>query len=418
MMHANLIENAGNARCCDCEGRLSRASGAPPTLRSQLSATSAYCLPYEQLDHRPPGRRPHPVEMSGKMKSQTLTTENTKPAIVTVQQHILLERRKHSPNATGSFSWLLGGITLATKMTEARVRRAGLLDVVGSAGAVNVQGEEQQKLDVYADQALVHCLGVRENVAIIASEENDEAITFDGRSGSGKYVVLFDPLDGSSNIDVNVSVGTIFSILTMPEGLTSSDDPSLAVLQPGMKQIAAGYVVYGSSTIMVYTTGHGVHGFTLDPSIGAYVLSHPDIRMPTQGTYYSCNDAYWDTFPPTYRDYLAHLRSGGMGRSYALRYIGSLVADFHRTLLRGGVFLYPPTTKNPEGKLRLLYEANPVAYIAEQAGGYATDGHQRIMEIEPKDIHERTPLIIGSKSEMETFQRFAKSAEAASCAEV
>ena len=291
------------------------------------------------------------------------------------------------------------------------MRRAGLLDVLGTAGGVNVQGEVQQKLDVYADQALVHCLGIRENVAIIASEESEEAITFDGRNGSGKYVVVFDPLDGSSNIDVNVSVGTIFSILGLPEAMRSTDDASLACLQPGTKQLAAGYVVYGSSTIMVYTTGHGVHGFTLDPSFGAYVLSHENIRMPEQGTYYSSNDAYWDTFPEAYRDYLTHLRSGGMGRRFSLRYIGSLVADFHRTLLRGGVFLYPPTDKNPEGKLRLLYEANPVAFIAEQAGGFATAGRQRILEIEPTEIHQRTPLIVGGKSEMEAFEHFVRPAK-------
>ena len=344
------------------------------------------------------------------MKSHTLATSQADPMIVTIQQHIMHEQRRHSPHATGSFSWLLSGITLATKMTEARVRRAGLLDVVGSAGGINVQGETQQKLDVYADQALVHCLGVRENVAVIASEESEEAITFDGRDGPGKYVVVFDPLDGSSNIDVNVSVGTIFSILGLPEGMKSSDDPALACLQPGTKQLAAGYVVYGSSTIMVYTTGHGVHGFTLDPSFGAYVLSHENIRMPEQGTYYSSNDAYWDTFPEPYRDYLSHLRSGGMGRSYALRYIGSLVADFHRTLLRGGVFLYPPTNKHPEGKLRLLYEANPVAFIAEQAGGSASSGTRRILEIEPTEIHQRTPLIVGGKSEMEAFEHFVQPA--------
>jgi fructose-1,6-bisphosphatase I len=245
-------------------------------------------------------------------------------------------------------------------------------------------------------------------VAIIASEECEEAITFDGRAGSGKYIVVFDPLDGSSNIDVNVSVGTIFSILAMPEDARWSDDPTDAVLQPGTRQLAAGYVVYGSSTIMVYTTGHGVHGFTLDPAIGAYVLSHENIRMPEQGNYYSSNDAYWETFPESCREYLTFLRSGGMGRRYALRYIGSLVADFHRTLLRGGVFLYPPTDKNPQGKLRLLYEANPVAFIAEQAGGFATDGRRSILEIEPSEIHQRTPLIVGGKSEMEQFQRFVE----------
>jgi fructose-1,6-bisphosphatase I len=253
-------------------------------------------------------------------------------------------------------------------------------------------------------------LGIRENVAIIASEEIDEAITFDGRSGPGKYVVVFDPLDGSSNIDVNVSVGTIFSILALPEDLRASDDASLAVLQPGVKQLAAGYVVYGSSTIMVYTTGHGVHGFTLDPAIGAFVLSHENIRMPRQGDYYSSNDGNWDTFPQPYRDYISYLRSGEAGRRYSLRYIGSLVADFHRTLLRGGVFLYPPTDKNPQGKLRLLYEANPVAFIAEQAGGFATDATQRILEIVPTDIHDRTPLIVGGPFEMAAFEKFVQPA--------
>jgi fructose-1,6-bisphosphatase I len=327
----------------------------------------------------------------------------TEATISTVQQHILEAQRKHSPNATGSFSWLLSGITLATKMTAARVRRAGLLDATGAVGTTNIQGEVQQKLDVYADEALVHCLGVRENVAIIASEENEEAITFDGRSGVGKYVVVFDPLDGSSNIDVNASVGTIFSVLAMPEGMTQQDDAKAAVLQPGVRQLAAGYVVYGSSTILVYTSGHGVHGFTLDPSVGAYVLSQEDMRMPEVGNYYSCNTAYWNRFPEHYRTYLERLRDGDTGRSYSLRYIGSLVADFHRTLIRGGIFMYPPTTDKPEGKLRLMYEANPMAFIAEQAGGFATDGERRIMEIQPTEIHQRTPLVIGGRAEMEEF---------------
>jgi fructose-1,6-bisphosphatase I len=333
---------------------------------------------------------------------------NKDAPISTVGQHILREQHRHSPNATGSFSWLLSGITLATKMTSARVRRAGLIDdATGAVGTTNVQGEEQQKLDVYADEALLHCLGVRDNVAIIASEENEEAITFDGRSGKGKYVVLFDPLDGSSNIDVNAAVGTIFSIFSLPEGLSPKDDAKKAVLQAGVKQVAAGYVVYGSSTILVYTAGHGVHGFTLDPAVGAFILSHENMKMPETGKYYSCNTAYWNGIPEHCRDYICHLRDGKMGRDYSLRYIGSLVADFHRTLIKGGIFLYPPTSSSPEGKLRLLYEANPMAFLAEQAGGIATDGSKRIMEIEPTGIHQRVPLVVGGKSEMEAYAEFA-----------
>ncbi len=339
------------------------------------------------------------------MNQQRMETLDADPSIITVQQHILAEQRKHSPGASGAFSWLLSGITLATKMTQAQVRRAGLLDVTGAAGQINVQGEAQQKLDIFADQALIHCLGFRQNVAVIASEENEQAIMFDGRSGQGKYVVVFDPLDGSSNIDVNVSVGTTFSILAMPEDLPADADPAAAVLQPGIKQLAAGYVVYGSSTILVYTTGHGVHGFTLDPSVGAYVLSHENIRMPEAGKYYSSNDGYWDSYPQVYCDFISDLRRGAYGRPYPQRYIGSLVADFHRTLLTGGIFLYPPTESNPQGKLRLLYEANPVAFIAEQAGGVASDGTRRIMEIEPEQIHQRTPFIVGGKTEMAAFDQ-------------
>lgn len=327
--------------------------------------------------------------------------------IVTIQHHIVSEQRKRFPQATGAFSWLLSAITLATKMTQAKVARAGLLDVLGAVGRSNIQGEQQQKLDVYANNALIHCLGVRENVAIIASEENEEPITFDGRSGPGKYIVLFDPLDGSSNIDVNVSVGTIFSIFALPDDYRDAD-PNVASLQKGTEQLAAGYVIYGSSTIMVYSTGHGVHGFTLDPTVGEFVLSHENMRMPNAGNTYSSNDAYWETFPVSYRNYLTHLRSGHTGRNYSLRYIGSLVADFHRTLVRGGVFLYPPTQAHPGGKLRLMYEANPIAYIAEQAGGLATSGSERILTIQPKTIHQRTPLVVGSRAEVELFQEFAR----------
>jgi fructose-1,6-bisphosphatase I len=315
--------------------------------------------------------------------------------IVTVQQHILQQQEDLFPAARGSFSSLLSGMTLATKMIQAKIRRAGLVDIIGSVGDINIQGETQQKLDVYANQALLHCLGTRESVAILVSEENAQPVTID-RSETGKYVVVFDPLDGSSNIDVNVSVGTIFSILRRPDGVHGE----AAVKQPGWKQVAAGYVVYGSSSIFVYTSGQGVFGFTLDPDIGAYVLSYPNLRMPERGTYYSVNEANADSFPQNYRDYLQTLRAGG----YSSRYIGSLVADFHRTLLKGGVFLYPPTEKNPTGKLRLLYEANPLAFLAEQAGGLAIDGQSRILDVEPRSIHQRTPLIIGSRSEVEQFQ--------------
>lgn len=323
--------------------------------------------------------------------------------ITTVQQHIVQQQEALYPGARGTFSWLLSGITLATKMIQARVRRAGLLDALGSAGETNVQGEVQQKLDVYANEALLHCLGVRDAVAILVSEENDHPVTFDRAPDTGKYVVVFDPLDGSSNIDVNVNVGTIFSIFRRPEKIEV--DHSAAVLQPGLKQVAAGYVVYGSSTVFVYTAGRGVFGFTLDPNIGAYVLSHDNLRMPQQGKYYSVNESNAASFPENYQRYLARLRGGELGCEYSSRYIGSLVADFHRTLLKGGVFLYPPTTSHPSGKLRLLYEANPIAFITEQAGGIATNGKDRILEIQPNDIHQRTPLVVGSRVEMEEFAR-------------
>lgn len=327
--------------------------------------------------------------------------------IVTAQQYFIEQQKENYPDASGAFSWLLSGVTLATKMIQAKVRRAGLVDILGAEGNVNVQGEEQQKLDVYANRALLHCLGIRDTVGVLASEENDEPILLPGKSANAKYAIVFDPLDGSSNIDVNVSVGTIFSILRrhFPSdgiGEERRDDPvHRDVLQPGCTQVAAGYVVYGPSTILVYTTGQGVHGFTLDPSVGAYVLSHENMRIPEQGKYYSVNEAYIDSFPAAYRTYIEGLRKQG----YASRYIGSLVADFHRTLLKGGVFLYPPTKTHAQGKLRLLYEANPIAFIAEQAGGVATTGAGRVLDVQPESIHQRTPLVVGGKKEMDEFTR-------------
>ncbi len=327
----------------------------------------------------------------------------TFPPLITVQQHILQEQRRFT-GASGEFSWLLSGITLATKLIEAKVRRAGLSDILGVQGATNVQGEIQQKLDVYANDMLLHALSVRESVAIMASEENEHPILAHGGSPHAKYIVVFDPLDGSSNIDVNVSVGTTFSILKRNRPL---DEPVSAneVLQPGDQQLAAGYVLYGSSTMLVYSAGNGAHGFTLDPAVGAFVLSHPNIRIPDSGPYYSMNEAHLDRAPATYRKYVAGLRSGEFGHRYTSRYIGSMVSDFHRTLLKGGVFLYPPNDERPEGKLRLLYEANPIAYIAEQAGGQASNGRERILGIQPQSIHQRTPLIVGSPTEMREFQR-------------
>jgi fructose-1,6-bisphosphatase I len=332
------------------------------------------------------------------------------PPIMTVQQHILEEQRRLRPGASGEFSWLLSGITLATKIIADQVRRAGLVDILGAdfGGAKNIQGEVVQKLDVLANHALLQCLGNRGNVAVMASEENEEPVVVQRDWQHGSYVVVFDPLDGSSNIDVNVSVGTIFSILRRernpPQERTALDD----VLQPGLEQVAAGYVVYGSSTMFVYTAKNGVNGFTLDPAIGAYLISHPNIVMPAQGSTYSVNEANADSFPEPYRRYLAHLRSGAAGRQYTSRYIGSLVADFHRTLLKGGIFLYPPTRSHPKGKLRLMYEANPIALLAEQAKGAASDGTQRILEKKPQSLHERTTFLVGSKVEMEMLHQFLR----------
>jgi fructose-1,6-bisphosphatase I len=327
--------------------------------------------------------------------------------LLTVQQHILEEQRRHHPQASGEFSWLLSGITLATKIVAAQVRRAGLAGIVGVTRETNIQGEAVQKLDVIANQTLLQFLGNRGNVAIMASEENEDPIIVERDRKHGKHVVVFDPLDGSSNIDVNVSVGTIFSVLRRDPDPTGTRDVMADVLQPGYRQIAAGYVVYGSSTMLVYSAGSGVHGFTLEPSIGAYLMSHENMKMPAYGSVYSCNEANSDGFPSAYQKYLRHLRSGAAGRPYSSRYIGSLVADFHRTLLKGGIFLYPPTKTHSKGKLRLLYEANPIAFLAEQAGGLATDGTRRILDIQPDSLHQRTPLVVGSREEVELLQDFA-----------
>jgi fructose-1,6-bisphosphatase I len=323
--------------------------------------------------------------------------------ITTFEQHVLQEQKRF-PGATTEFSWLVSGITLATKMIESQVRRAGLAGLLGSFGAINVQGEVQQKLDVYANEALIHCLSLRDSIGIIASEENEEPIALRYESPAAKYAIVFDPLDGSSNIDVAVTIGTTFAIFRRPDG-GRDGDPLEWVLQPGRLQVAAGYVVYGSSTVLVYSAGNGVHGFTLDPGIGTYILTHENIRIPPCGQYYSINEAYCDRWPQRYVRYLRRLKSGEMGRRYSSRFVGSMVADFHRTLLRGGVFIYPPNTDFPEGRLRLLYEASPVSFIAEQAGGAASDGTRRILDVQPTNIHQRTPLVVGGEAEMAEFER-------------
>ena len=330
------------------------------------------------------------------------------PGLITVQQHIIANQRRHS-EATGEFSFLLSGITIATKVLASRVRKAGLNDVLGSTGNTNVQGEVVQKLDRMANDLLMHCVGYRRSVGVLASEENEEPVALTETGRSGKYIVLFDPLDGSSNIDVNIPTGTIFSILQRPErdewsGHGGAADVAAEVRQSGVRQVAAGYVLYSGATSLVYTTGHGVHSFVLDPEIGAFVLVQERLQVPERKKVYSVNEANSRTFPQEVRDYLDWTKTEEAG--YASRYVGSFVADFHRILMQGGIFLYPPTAKAPNGKLRLMYEANPMAFLIEQAGGVATDGRMRILDKVPTALHERTPLYIGSKQEVEIVQEF------------
>jgi len=323
-----------------------------------------------------------------------------------------MDRQADFPFASGELSRLLNDIAVASKVVSKDVRRAGLLEnFLGAQGSTNIQGEEQQKLDVIADNQFINMFKAGGEVCGIASEENDDFMAFDSEfSKNGKYVVLFDPLDGSSNIDVNVSIGTIFSIYRR-----KSDIGSLAtiedMLQMGQEQIAAGYVLYGSSTMLVYTTGRGVNGFTLDPSIGEFCLSHPDVKMPETGRMYAMNEGNINICEEGIKEYIetyCQQTQPGHARPYSGRYIGSLVADFHRNLIKGGIYIYPDTSVDPEGKLRLLYECNPLAFIAEQAGGLATDGRNRIMSISPGRLHQRVPFFIGSKKMVEQAMSFLK----------
>lgn len=319
----------------------------------------------------------------------------------------IIENQAEFPFSSGELSRLINSIRLAAKVVNHEVNKAGLVDITGAAGETNVQGEDQQKLDVYANEKFIQTLTNREIVCGIASEENDDFITISGQKNDhqNKYVVLMDPLDGSSNIDVNVSVGTIFSIYrrVTPLGTPVQLED---FLQPGSKQVAAGYVVYGTSTMLVYTTGHGVNGFTLNPALGSWYLSHPDMQFPEQGSIYSVNEGNYVHFPKGVKDYIKYCQQEEGKRPYTSRYIGSLVSDFHRNMIKGGIYFYPTTSKAPEGKLRLLYECNPMAFIAEQAGGKASDGFNRVMDIEPTELHQRTPFFCGNREMVEKVEEF------------
>lgn len=319
----------------------------------------------------------------------------------------IIEKQEDFKFSSGELSRLLSAIRLASKMVHREVNKAGIADIIGRVGNTNVQGEEQQKLDVLANEIFIAALSQREVVCGIASEENDDIIEIKaGENGHlSKYVVLIDPLDGSSNIDVNVSVGTIFSIyrrVTEPGTPVEMRD----FLQKGTQQVAAGYIVYGSSTMIVYTTGNGVNGFTLDPSLGTYYLSHPNMQFPKKGKIYSINEGNYIKFPQGVKNYIKYCQEEDGDRPYTSRYIGSLVSDFHRNMIKGGIYIYPSTSQSPKGKLRLLYECNPMSFIAEQAGGKATNGFQRILEIEPTELHQRVPFFCGSVEMVDKAEEF------------
>ena len=322
--------------------------------------------------------------------------------IVKTLGQFIVERQSDFPYAKGELSRLLRDIGIAAKIVHREVNKAGLADILGMTGETNVQGEKVKKLDVFANEQFISALKAGGECCAIASEENEDIIPVDNEvSKNAKYVVAIDPLDGSSNIDVNVSVGTIFSVFrrTTLSGPGTTED----FLQRGTEQVAAGYVIYGSSTMLVYTTAKGVNGFTLDPSIGEFCLSHPDMKIPRHGKTYSINEGYYVHFPDGVKKFIKYCQEedAKTNRPFSSRYIGSAVADIHRNLITGGIFIYPSTSQNPQGKLRLIYESNPLSFIIEQAGGKATDGFKRILDIEPKSIHQRTPFFIGSSDMVE-----------------
>jgi fructose-1,6-bisphosphatase I len=324
----------------------------------------------------------------------------------------IIENQSEFQYSSGELSRLINSIRLAAKMVNHEVNKAGLVDITGSAGEINTQGEDQQKLDVFANNVFIQTMTNRQIVCGIASEENDDFITIEGsrQDHQNKYVVLIDPLDGSSNIDVNVSVGTIFSIYrrVTPVGTPVQLED---FLQPGNMQVAAGYIIYGTSTMLVYTTGHGVNGFTLNPSLGTYYLSHPNMMFPDSGHIYSVNEGNYSHFPKGVKDYIKYCQKEEEDRPYTSRYIGSLVSDIHRNIIKGGIYMYPKSSKANNGKLRLLYECNPMAFIAEQAGGGASDGYQRIMNLKPTELHERVPFFCGNKYMVEKVEEFIAAAD-------
>jgi fructose-1,6-bisphosphatase I len=328
---------------------------------------------------------------------------------VTTLGQFIIERQADFQYAKGELSRLLRDIAIASKIVNREVNKAGLVDILGEHGTVNSYGEDVKKLDVYANEQFIAALGAGGETCAIASEENEDLVPVTTEvSKNAKYLVCVDPLDGSSNIDVNVSIGTIFSIyrrLSVDGELTAKD-----FLQKGITQVAAGYIIYGSATMLVYTTGKGVNGFTLDPSIGEFCLSHPDMKCPKTGTIYSINEGNYVHFPEGVKRYIKYCQEEDTltKRPYSSRYIGSLVADFHRNLLKGGIFIYPSTAKSPEGKLRLLYECNPLAFIIEQAGGKASDGIGRILDLSPATLHQRTPLFIGSSDMVNKAEEMIK----------
>jgi fructose-1,6-bisphosphatase I len=327
-------------------------------------------------------------------------------SVVTIERHIM-EQERQFPEATGALSTILYDLALAAKMIGREVRRAGLVDIMGQTGQINVHGDQVKKLDEYADDVIFKALDHCGHLCVMASEESEGIRPIPDKFPTGNYALLYDPLDGSSNIDANVSVGSIFSI---HRKISAGPRGSLEdCLQPGSKQVAAGYVLYGSSTMLVYTTGNGVHGFTLDPSIGEFILSHPHMRIPSPGQrIYSVNEGNYVNWTTEQRQLVEHLKGtdGSNDKPFSARYIGSMVADVHRTLLYGGLFMYPGDLQHPIGKLRLLYEAAPMAMIIEHAGGRATDGRRNIMEIQPTDIHQKTPLFLGSPQCMELVDKY------------